>query len=138
MLIKEIMTPHPKFLFKSASISEAAEKMRELDTGFLPIGDKSTDKLVGTITDRDIVISAIAGHKNIDSSVEEVMHKGVFYCYEQDDIKDAIQKMKTNKIRRLIVLNDQKKLSGIVSLGDIALNCKEELSGEALEEISRH
>lgn len=138
MQIKEIMTPHPKFLLKSQTLNEAAEKMRELDTGFLPIGDKSTDKLVGTITDRDIVISALANHKNPDTPVEQVMHKGVFYCYEKDDIKDAMKKMKENQIRRLVVLNDDKKLTGVVSLGDIALHCDEELSGECLEEISKH
>ncbi|KTD17608.1 CBS domain-containing protein [Legionella jordanis] len=139
MEVKEIMTPNPEYLLATSTIKEAAKKMRELDTGFLPIGDKRSDKLVGTITDRDIVISALADDKGLDTPVTSVMHKGVYYCYETDDIKEASKCMKDHQIRRLIVLNKDKKLAGIVSLGDIAVNCQENhLKGETLEEISKH
>lgn len=138
MQIKEIMTSHPEYILTTSTICDAAKKMRELNTGFLPIGDKSTDKLVGTITDRDIVISALADNKDLNTPVTNVMHPGVNYCFETDDIKDAMKNMQKNQIRRLIVLNKDKKLAGILSLGDIALHCKEDLTGETLEEISKH
>ncbi|WED42598.1 CBS domain-containing protein [Legionella cardiaca] len=139
MDVKEIMTPNPEYLLLTSTISDAARKMRELGTGFLPIGDKATDKLVGTLTDRDIVIGALAAGKDLSTPVKNVMHKGVFYCYETDDIKQASKYMKENQIRRLVVLNKNKKLTGILSLGDIAVNCSEDkLKGDTLEEISRH
>ncbi|KTC77898.1 CBS domain-containing protein [Legionella brunensis] len=139
MDVKEIMTPNPEYLLATSTIAEAAKKMRQLNTGFLPIGDKTTDKLIGTLTDRDIVISALAQGKDLNTPVKNIMHKGVFYCYETDDIKQASKYMKKNQIRRLIVLNKSKKLTGILSLGDIAVNCPEDkLKGDTLEEISRH
>ncbi|KTD57058.1 CBS domain protein [Legionella santicrucis] len=136
MQVKEIMTKEPEFLPTTATIFDAAKKMRELDTGFLPVGDKGTDKIVGTLTDRDIVISALANKNALDTPVKSIMHQDVYYCYENDDIQIAFDSMKKKKIRRLIVLNKNKKLSGVLSLGDIALNCDTKLSGEALKYIS--
>lgn len=138
MLVKDIMTKEPEYLLTTATITEAARKMRELDTGFLPIGDKATDKIVGTLTDRDIVISALADKNALDTPVKNVMHQDVFYCFENDDVKKAFESMKKKQIRRLIVLNQDKKLSGVISLGDIALHCNTDLSGEALKKISVH
>ncbi|HHF7372840.1 CBS domain-containing protein [Legionella bozemanae] len=138
MQVKEIMSSKPEFLLTTATITEAAKKMRELDTGFLPIGDKAKDKIVGIVTDRDLVISALANKNPLDTPVKNVMHKDVWYCFESDDVKKAFESMKEKKIRRLIVLNKDKKLSGVVSLGDIALHCDTKLSGEALKKISVH
>lgn len=138
MQVKEIMTSKPEFLLTTATITEAAKKMRELDTGFLPIGDKEKDKIVGILTDRDLVISALANKNPLDTPVKNVMHKDVWYCFESDDVKKAHDSMKEKKIRRLIVLNKDKKLSGVLSLGDIALHCDTKLSGEALKKISVH
>lgn len=137
MQVKDIMTPNPEFLLSTASVSEAAKKMRELKVGFLPIGDKATDKIIGTLTDRDIVISAIADKKELDTPVNRVMHQGVCYCYETDDVQEVSNSMKGKQIRRLIVLNKNKRLTGVVSLGDMALNCDEKLTGDTLEEISK-
>lgn len=137
MQIREIMTAQPEFLLSTATIAEAAKKMRDLDTGFLPIGDKKTDKIVGTLTDRDIVIGALANNKT-NASVNDVMHAGVCYCFEDDDVQKAAKKMKSEQIRRLIVLNKNKRLTGVVSLGDISLCCDKGLSGETLEGISEH
>ncbi|STY28182.1 CBS domain protein [Legionella wadsworthii] len=138
MLVKDIMTKKPEYLLTTATITEAAKKMRELDTGFLPIGDKATDKIVGTLTDRDIVISALADKNALDTPVKNVMHQDVCYCFENDDVKKAFESMKKKQIRRLIVLNQDKKLSGVISLGDIALHCNTDLSGETLKKISVH
>jgi CBS domain-containing protein len=138
MQVKEIMSSKPEFLLTTATITEAAKKMRELNTGFLPIGDKAKDKIVGILTDRDLVISALANKNPLDTPVKNVMHKDVWYCFESDDVKKAFESMKEKKIRRLIVLNKDKKLSGVLSLGDIALHCDTKLSGEALKKISVH
>jgi CBS domain-containing protein len=138
MQVKEIMTREPEFLLSTATITDAAKKMRELDTGFLPIGDKATDKIVGILTDRDLVISALANKNALDTPVNSVMHKDVWYCFENDDVQKAFDSMKEKRIRRLIVLNKNKKLSGILSLGDIALHCDPKFSGETLKKISVH
>lgn len=138
MQVKEIMTERPEFLLTTATITDAAKKMRELDTGFLPIGDKATDKIVGILTDRDLVISALANKNGLDTPVKNVMHKDVWYCFENDDVQKAFESMKKKQIRRLIVLNNDKKLSGVLSLGDIALHCDTKLSGETLKKISIH
>lgn len=137
MEVKEIMTPSPEYLLSTSTIGEAAKKMKKLDVGFLPIGDKATDKLIGTLTDRDLVISALADKKDFDTPVKNIMHKGVFYCYENDDIKKATKCMREKQIRRLLVLNENKRLTGVLSLGDIALHNTEH-AGDALEEISKH
>ncbi|KTD19158.1 CBS domain protein [Legionella lansingensis] len=125
MEVREIMTPNPEYLPTTCTISEAARKMQELDVGFLPIGDKKTDKLVGTLTDRDIVVSCLAKGKDLSTPVQSIMHKGVLYCFENDDIKKATRYMKDHQIRRLIVLNKNKRLTGVLSLAD-------------LEKISKH
>lgn len=139
MEVRDIMTASPEYILATSTISEAAKKMKELNTGFLPIGDKTTDKLVGTLTDRDIVTSALANNKDLNTPVEKIMHKGVFYCYENDDIKKATQCMQKNQIRRLIVLNKNKRLAGILSLGDVALHYDDQAEkSDTLEEISKH
>jgi CBS domain-containing protein len=138
MQIKDVMTPNPEYLLSTATVTEAAKIMHDLYAGLLPIGDKEKDKIVGTLTDRDIVISAIANNKDLNTPVQEVMHEGVSFCYETDDIQDASKSMKEKQIRRLIVLNKDKRLTGVVSLGDIALHCDEKLTGDTLEDISKH
>jgi CBS domain-containing protein len=138
MQVKEIMTKEPEFLSTTATIVDAAKKMQDLDVGFLPINDKTTDKIVGILTDRDIVISALANKRALDTPVKSVMHQGVWYCYENDDVQKAFESMKNKKVRRLIVLNANKKLAGVLSLGDIALHCDTKLCGETLKNISVH
>lgn len=138
MQIKEIMTPNPEYILSTTPLCEAARKMKELNTGFLPIGDRETDKIVGTLTDRDIVISAVAEQRSLDTPVKDIMNKGVCYCYETDDVQEATQSMQNKQIRRLIVLNKDKRLTGVVSLGDVAVNCNDKLSGDTLEEISKN
>ncbi|ARG97515.1 CBS domain-containing protein [Legionella micdadei] len=138
MQVRDVMTPHAEYLFSTATIEEAARKMQQLNTGFLPIGDKKTDKIIGALTDRDIVISAVASHKGFDTPVSNVMHKGIHYCYDTDDVNEAAKCMREKQIRRLVVLNKNKRLAGILSLGDISLRCDKDLSAGLLGEISKH
>lgn len=137
MLIREIMTPHVEYINPDTTIREAASKMKTLDVGILPVSEN--DKLVGMITDRDIAIRSCAdGHDPNTQKVRDVMTKKVVYCYEDDSIENVAKVMQDHQIRRLIILNRNKRLVGICSLGDLALAAHNELSGEVLEKVSEH
>ncbi|MBX3709235.1 MAG: CBS domain-containing protein [Gammaproteobacteria bacterium] len=138
MLAKEIMSKKPEFLSSDATLKQAADQMRTHDYGFIPIGEN--DKLIGTLTDRDITVRAVAeGWDPNKKTVKEVMHKGVFYCLEDDPLEKVIQQMETLQVRRLIVLNKDKRMTGIISLGDIAMKCKDaKLCSELTEAVSHH
>jgi CBS domain-containing protein len=101
------------------SIREAARMMAQIDAGVLPVGEN--DRLAGMITDRDIAIRAVAAGKGPDTPVRDVMSQEVKYCFEDDDLEDVAQEMAEYKVRRMPVLNHDKRLVGILSLGDIAL-----------------
>jgi CBS domain-containing protein len=95
------------------------------------------DRLLGMITDRDIVLRAIAeGRDPQTTSVEEAMTPGVVYCYQDQDVEEAAALMKEHQLRRLVVLDRDKRLVGILSLGDIAADTDEALGGEVLERVS--
>jgi CBS domain-containing protein len=117
--IKSIMCTSPTWLPTNATIQQAAQKMLELDCGFIPVG--TNDKLTGIITDRDIATRATAKNLPASTSVEQIMSKQVLYCYETDNTQDVAKNMSDNQVRRLIVLNNDKdkKLVGIVSISDI-------------------
>ena len=111
--------------------------MRDLDIGLLPVcGDN--DRLVGMLTDRDITIRAVAeGQDCRISLVRDAMTPNLVYCFEDEDITEAAELMKENQIRRLVVLDNDKRLVGIVSLGDLAVDAgDEELVGSALAGVS--
>lgn len=119
MKIKDVMANSPQYLPATATLQEAAQKMVELDCGFLPIGEN--DKLIGTLTDRDIATRATAKGLAPSTKVSEIMTKKVYYCTETDTTEAIAQNMAENEVRRLVVLNNRtdKKLVGIVSLADI-------------------
>lgn len=135
-LLREVMTPQVEVIQPDASVEEAAEKMRSLDVGVLPVCEN--DRLVGMVTDRDLVIRILAAKRDLKTAaVREAMTPGIVYCFEDDDIGRAARLMEERQIRRLIVLNRDKRLVGIVSLGDLAVHTRETaLSGEVLEAIS--
>jgi CBS domain-containing protein len=120
MKIKDIMSKNPSFVLADDTLQTAARKMAELDCGFLPVGEN--DKLVGTVTDRDIAIRAVARGLNAESKVREAMSRGVLYCTENDTAEQIAQNMAENAVRRLVVLDNKKdkRLVGVVALGDIA------------------
>lgn len=135
MHVKEAMSKKPEFLPPTASLKEAALKMQKLDCGFIPIGEN--DKLIGAITDRDIVIRTLAKGKDPNkATLRDVMSKHIEYCFEEDDIDKAVQHMEDKQIHRLVVLNKNKRMTGILSLGDIARRSHDdELCAEAVEGI---
>jgi CBS domain-containing protein len=138
MKVKDIMCKKAEFLPPTATLKEAAIKMRNVDCGFLPVGQN--DRLIGAITDRDIVIRAFAEGKDINKlTVGDVMSKGIQFCFEDDDLKNVIKKMEEHRVRRLVVLNKDKRMIGIISLGDIATKAKNAtLCSELAEAVSTH
>jgi CBS domain-containing protein len=119
MIAKECMTKKVEVGSPGMSLTEAARKMRDGDFGILPISDN--DRLVGMITDRDITVRAVSEGKDPKKSlVGEVMSKRVLYCFDDEDVNEVIKKLGDNQVRRLPVLNRQKRLVGILSLGNLA------------------
>ena len=136
MQIREIMTREPVVVGPDMVLKEAAERMRDLDSGVLPVGQQ--DRVVGMLTDRDITIRATAAGKDPNQTpVEAVMTPDVVYCYEDEDARDAARKMEEHQLRRLIVLNRDERLVGILSLGDLAVHTADDrLAGGVAEAVS--
>lgn len=134
MRVSDAMTANVRIANPQQTIAEAARIMAELDAGALPVGDG--DRLVGMITDRDIAIRAIAVGKGPQTLVKDVMSKEVLYCFADQSLDEVVQNMGDTKVRRMPVLNREKRLVGILSLGDIALVDDPDATGEALSEIS--
>ena len=134
MRVGECMTREVRMTSPDATIREAAKMMASIDAGVLPVADK--DRLVGMITDRDIAVRGIAEGKGPDAKIREVMSKEVKYCFDDEDIEHVLDNMGDLQVRRLPVLNRDKRLVGIVSLGDLAANGGTEEAGEALGHIS--
>jgi CBS domain-containing protein len=136
MQLREIMTPKPEVIPPDARIADAAKKMKECDVGAVPVCDG--DKLCGMITDRDITVRAVAeGRDPRETKVEEAMTKEIVYCFEDEDYEEAARIMREHQIRRLPVLNRQKRLVGIVSLGDVSLKGDDDsVTSDTVEGVS--
>jgi CBS domain-containing protein len=136
MRVSEVMTQSVECTRPDATLQEAAARMKSLDVGPLPVCDN--DRLVGIVTDRDITVRATAqGDVPGDVRVRDVMTPGVVYCFEDAPVEDVARLMQEKQIRRILVLNHDKRLTGIVSLGDLAVETgNEQLTGKALEGIS--
>lgn len=137
MKIRDIMSQPVELISPEDTIMEAAKKMADCDCGALPVGEN--DRLVGMITDRDIVTRAVArGVAPEECYVREAMSPDIKYCYEDEGAEDAARSMKMLQVKRLPVLNRQKRLVGIVSLADLATaQDSTEPAREALLGISR-
>jgi CBS domain-containing protein len=119
MKVSDVMTRQVELTSPEATIRDAARRMAEIDGGVMPVSEN--DRLVGMITDRDIAIRAVAQGKGPDAKVREVMTQEVKYCYEDDDVDNVVKNMAEIKVHRLPVMSRDKRLVGIVSLGDIAI-----------------
>jgi CBS domain-containing protein len=137
MLLKEIMTRDVDVVNAGAFLREAAAKMKALDVGVLPVVDNG--RLAGILTDRDITIRASAdGRDPNTTTVTEVMSTDLVYGLEDQEVEEAVSVMEARQIRRLPVLNEEKRLVGIVSLADIAIHAGDRnLAGETLQEVSK-
>ncbi|MCI0572779.1 MAG: CBS domain-containing protein [Myxococcaceae bacterium] len=134
MLVSEVMTHNVEILSPEATIREAAELMRAVDAGALPVCDGT--RLVGMVTDRDIVVRGIALGCTPDSPVTEVMSSQVVWIRDDAEAEDAARIMRERQVRRLPVIDENRKLVGIISLGDLTQAVTDREAGATLETIS--
>jgi CBS domain-containing protein len=118
-------------------VSDIAKLMQEHDIGAVPVG--KNDKLIGMVTDRDIALRVVAaGLDPAKTTAKDIMTKGIVYCRTNETVEDAIHLMDQKKIRRLPVIDDNKRLVGMLSLGDVSHAVGRELSGELLQAVADH
>ena len=136
MLVKDVMTPEVQVISPHATIKEVAALMKDLDVGPVPVCDGK--QLLGIITDRDLAIRAIAdGADPTTTRARAVMSTDVITVFADQDVREAADLMQQHQVRRLLVLDRDRQLAGIVSLGDLAVDGGDDrLSGKTLEEIS--
>jgi CBS domain-containing protein len=136
MHLKEIMTRDVEVVRPDATLQEAAGRMKALDVGVIPVCDG--EHLMGMLTDRDITVRATAaGRDPRTTHVRDVMTPDVVYCFEDQDVTEAQRLMQERQIRRLLILNRDKRLAGVVSLGDLAVKAgADKVGGAVLERVS--
>jgi CBS domain-containing protein len=135
MKVSDCMTREVRIASPEDTIRDAALAMAKIDAGSLPVGEN--DRLVGMITDRDIAIRGVGAGKGPNAKVREIMTQEVKYCFEDEPIEDVLQNMGDLKVRRLPVLNREKRLVGIISLGDVAQEGRPTPTGQTLGLISQ-
>jgi CBS domain-containing protein len=136
MKIQDVMTADVSFVGPDTPILEIARKMRDGDIGSTPVIEN--DRLAGIVTDRDIVVRVIAEGGDVRTkTARDAMSPGILYCYADDSVEAVLDNMGGQQIRRLPVVDRDKRLVGVVSLGDLALSGKRKAAGEALQEISQ-
>lgn len=135
--VRDAMHRGTEWCNPDTSLTEIAKLMRDQDIGAVPIGEN--DRLVGMVTDRDIVCRGLADGRDCGSmKARDVMTAGIVYCRAEEDIEDAIHLMEDKKIRRLPVIDKNKRMVGILSLGDISHGAGRELTGELAAAVSAH
>lgn len=133
--LKDVMSRDVKVIGPDMTIREAARTMCDGDFGMMPVGEN--DRMIGTISDRDIAIRAVAEGKGPATKVREIMSAGICWAYDDDSVEHAAKLMSEHQVRRLPVVNRDKRLVGIVALGDFAIDSSQiEPAAEALSKIS--
>jgi CBS domain-containing protein len=134
MRVGEAMTRDVRLATPGQSIRDVAKMMAEIDAGILPVGEN--DRIVGMITDRDIAVRAVAEGKGPDTPVRDVMStEHIHYCFEDEDVADVARNMGQMKVRRMPVMDRNKRLVGIISLGDVAQQ-EQKAAGQAVDKIA--
>ena len=137
MQVRDAMHAGVAWVGPETSINELARKMRDEDIGAIPIGEN--DRLIGMVTDRDIALRGLADGQDVESlTARDVMSSPIVYCRTDEDIGDAIRIMEDKAIRRLPVIDENKRMVGILSLGDIAAFASRDLSGEVVGAVAEH
>jgi CBS domain-containing protein len=137
MKVKDAMHHGAEWVAPQTPVAEVARKMRDLDIGAIPVGEN--DRLIGMVTDRDIACRGVAnGGDCARLTARDVMSKGILYCNDTEDLEDALRIMEQKQVRRLPVINDKKRMVGMLSLGDVAHAASHELSGEVTAAVSAH
>ena len=135
MKVRDVMSSDVQVARPGDTLQEVATRMASGDFGFMPVADG--DRLIGTITDRDLAVRAVAGGAACTSPVVEYLSRDPQTARADDDLKTVLDSMGSKQIRRLPVLDKDDRLVGVVSLGDLSTRVKEKYAGEALEDISR-
>lgn len=137
MQVREIMTKGGRIIEHGESVRHAAEMMRDLDVGILPVREEN--QLTGTVTDRDITVRAVADGASLeDTPVSAIMSRGVLVGYEDEDAETAAATMEEKQVRRLLVMDRDDRFVGVLSVGDLAVRGEDRsLTGEVMEETSR-
>ena len=137
MKVKDVMHAGVEWAGPDTPIAEIARRMRDEDIGAIPIGEN--DRLVGIVTDRDIVCRGLTGEKDSRALIAgDVMSKPIVYARTDEDVEDALHIMEKNQIRRLPVLDDNKRLVGMLSLGDISQKAGRDLTAEVVRAVASH
>lgn len=134
--VKALMSKDVQVIGADQTIQEAALLMSKGNYGMMPVGEN--DRMIGAISDRDIVIRAVAQGKDANAKVRDVMSPGIFWTFEEDSVDKAAEIMSKHQIRRLPIVNADKRLVGIVALGDFTVESSDiKVASEALTEISK-
>jgi CBS domain-containing protein len=137
MKVKDAMHNGAEWMAPQTPIADIAKRMRDLDIGAIPVGEN--DRLIGMVTDRDIACRGVANGADLGKlTARDVMSRGIFYCRETEELEDAMRIMEQKQVRRLPVINDRKRMVGMLSLGDIADAAPHDLSGEVVAAVSAH
>lgn len=135
MKISEVMTRNVQTTSPERSLREVAWLMDSIDSGAILV--QEDDRLVGMVTDRDITVRAVAAGLGVDTPVRQIMSRDVRYCFEDEDVQHVAANMARIQLRRLPVLNREKRLVGVVSLGNIAASRSEHASATVLQGVAR-
>ena len=135
MKIRDVMSKDVQVARPEDTLQNVAGRMAAGDFGFIPVADGG--RLIGALTDRDIVVRAVASGAGPEARVLDVLSRDALVVRADDDLKVALDLMSSRQIRRLPVVDKDGRLVGVVSLGDLSTRVKERYAGEALEEISR-
>jgi predicted transcriptional regulator len=137
MKVKDAMHEGCEWVSPDTRVTEIAKLMRKSDIGAVPVGEN--DKLVGMVTDRDICCKGVANGHDIDMlTARDVMSVGIAYCRDSDDVEDAAELMERRRIRRLPVIDKNKRMVGMLSLGDISHSATPSLTAELTQAVSAH
>lgn len=136
MKLNEIMTKDVEIISPGDTLQTAAQKMRDRDIGFLPVCDG--ERLIGVLSDRDVIVRALAEGMDSNAIVgRDLITSPAIYCFDDQTLDEAAKLMHDNQIRRLVILNrDDKRMVGVISLGDLAINLDDKISGDVLQSVS--
>ncbi|MDB5560590.1 MAG: inosine-5-monophosphate dehydrogenase [Hyphomicrobiales bacterium] len=137
MKVRDAMHKGVTWVEPTTSVQALARDMRDEDIGSIPIGEN--DRLVGMVTDRDIICKGVADGADLSTlTARDVMSGPILYCRADEDVDDAVRLMEANKVRRLPVIDENKRMIGMLSLGDIASVGNRELAGEVVQAVAEH
>lgn len=137
MKVKQAMHSGASWIDPEAPLSDLAERMRSEDIGAIPVGEN--DKLIGMVTDRDIVVRGLIGKADpLQLTARDVMSGPVIFCHANEDLEDAVRIMERKQIRRLPVIDEHRRMVGMLSLGDVAAQASPSLASETLRAVSAH